>query len=134
MIPFFRSQAAHWPGPARFASSLGAPIVVVTEPPAAQPAWSSNLYTSEQLAAVRTGQVVAVAPSDMWTKAASGLALAGTGLGVYHGYKRTGSLGWALAWGLLGGMFPIITIPVALAQGFARPSPAFRKSGASRRT
>ena len=46
------------------------------------------------------------------------IATAGTGLGAYHGYKRNDSVGWAIAWGLLGGAFPVITIPVAFAQGF----------------
>lgn len=41
-----------------------------------------------------------------------------TGLGVYHGYKRNDSLGWALWWGLMGGLFPIVTPAVAFAQGF----------------
>jgi hypothetical protein len=45
----------------------------------------------------------------------------GTGLGAYHGYKRNGgSVGWAIGWGLLGGLVPIITVPVALAQGFGK--------------
>jgi hypothetical protein len=41
----------------------------------------------------------------------------------YHGYKRNDSFGWALGWGLLGMMFPIITPIVAVAQkpGFAKP-------------
>jgi hypothetical protein len=38
---------------------------------------------------------------------------------TYHGYKRTNSLGWALAWGLLGTIVWPITVPVAFAQGFA---------------
>ena len=43
---------------------------------------------------------------------------------TYHGYKRnSGSLGWALGWGVLGGLFPIITPAVALAQGFGKPGP-----------
>jgi hypothetical protein len=41
----------------------------------------------------------------------------GAGAAAYHGYKRTGSVGWAIGWALLGGMFPVVTIPVALAQG-----------------
>jgi len=40
---------------------------------------------------------------------------------AYHGYKRNNSLGWALVWALLGGAVPIIGVPVALAQGFAKP-------------
>lgn len=38
--------------------------------------------------------------------------------GAYHGYRRNQSLGWALVWGAMGGLFPIITPAVALAQGF----------------
>lgn len=49
------------------------------------------------------------------------LSIAGTALGAYHGYRRNrGSVGWAIGWALLGGMFPVITIPVALAQGFGK--------------
>jgi hypothetical protein len=47
------------------------------------------------------------------------IAGAGAALAVYHGYKRNhGSLGWGIAWGALGALFPLITVPVALAQGF----------------
>jgi hypothetical protein len=50
------------------------------------------------------------------------LSLAGAGTGAYHGYKRNHeSVGWAIGWGLLGGLVPIITIPVSLAQGFGQP-------------
>jgi hypothetical protein len=48
------------------------------------------------------------------------VALAGAGLGAYHGWKRDHSVGWAIVWALLGGTFPVITIPVAFAQGFAK--------------
>lgn len=45
---------------------------------------------------------------------------ASVGLSAYHGYKRNDdSLGWGLAWGALGGLFPIITPAVAFAEGFA---------------
>lgn len=58
----------------------------------------------------------------------SPIHMAGTALawgaviaGVYHGYKRNnGSVGWALAWGLFGGIWPI-SIPLMLAQGFGKP-------------
>jgi hypothetical protein len=40
----------------------------------------------------------------------------------YHGIKRNnGSIGWGIAWFLLGGIFPILTPVVAVAQGFAKP-------------
>lgn len=47
--------------------------------------------------------------------------LASTVASTYHGYRRTGSVGWALAWGAAGAMFPIITPTIAVAQGFAKP-------------
>ena len=39
---------------------------------------------------------------------------------VYHGYRRTGSLIWALIWGVAGKKLPVVAVPVALAQGFAK--------------
>lgn len=39
---------------------------------------------------------------------------------TYHGYKRTGSIVWALLWGAMGKWFPIETVPVAIAQGFGQ--------------
>lgn len=55
------------------------------------------------------------------------LSIAGATTGAYHGLKRNnGSVGWAVAWFLLGGMFPFATIPISLAQGFGEPE---KKSG-----
>lgn len=48
------------------------------------------------------------------------LTLGGTAAGAYHGYKRNNSLGWAIGWALLGGLFPVITVSVAAAQGFGK--------------
>ena len=39
---------------------------------------------------------------------------------VYHGYKRTGSIVWALLYGLAGKKIPIVAVPVAVAQGFGQ--------------
>lgn len=39
---------------------------------------------------------------------------------AYHGYKRNNSTGWAIWWGLMGGLFPIITPAIAVAQGFGK--------------
>lgn len=47
-------------------------------------------------------------------KTAAGIAL------TYHGYKRTGSVLWALAYGAIGRLSPLIGVPVALAQGFGQ--------------
>lgn len=49
------------------------------------------------------------------------LSYAGGAAAGYHGYKRTGSVAWSLAWGLLGALFPIPTNAIALAQGFGKP-------------
>lgn len=38
----------------------------------------------------------------------------------YHGYKRNQSVGWAISWFLLGGIFPVITPVIAIAQGFGK--------------
>jgi len=48
------------------------------------------------------------------------LGAAGVAASAYHGYKRNNSVGWAVVWGLLGGIAPFITVPVAFAQGFGK--------------
>jgi hypothetical protein len=48
-------------------------------------------------------------------------SMAGLAIGGYHGYKRTGSLGWTALWAVAGSIFPLFTGVVALAQGFAKP-------------
>ena len=63
------------------------------------------------------GQEVGSDPLATLVRVAS---IAGVGLGAYHGYMRHGTIPWAIGWGLLGGLAPIITIPVALAQGFGK--------------
>ena len=47
------------------------------------------------------------------------LSLAGLGLGVYHGYRRSGGMA-AVGWGLFGSLIPEIIIPVAFAQGLGK--------------
>jgi len=46
------------------------------------------------------------------------LSTAGLGLGAYHGYKRTGSYGWAVGWSIFGAFLPILALPIMVAQGF----------------
>ena len=48
------------------------------------------------------------------------LLAASSAASLYHGYKRNNSLGWGLAWGALGALFPIITPVVAVAQGYGK--------------
>ena len=47
-------------------------------------------------------------------KTLSGIAL------TYHGYKRTGSILWALIYGSLGKTVPLVAVPVSFAQGFGK--------------
>lgn len=37
---------------------------------------------------------------------------------TYHGYRRTGSIFWALVYGLAGRTVPVAAVPISLAQGF----------------
>lgn len=81
-------------------------------------------------------QTVALAPAPstspmvyVWAP----VAALSAGAMVYHGYKRNGSIGWAIGWGLLGLIFPIFTVPVALAQGFAKPRVRSNRTRRSRR-
>lgn len=105
------------------------PLPRALAPFAPTTSWTSNAFGHElapaSAAGTATGQLVPYGASS-WEAFASSLALAGTALGAYHGYKRTESIGWTIGWALAGGLFPIIAIPVALAQGFGKPDPAFR--------
>jgi hypothetical protein len=50
-------------------------------------------------------------------KTASAIAL------TFHGYRRTGSLVWALIYGLAGRLVPVAAVPIALAQGYGQKKP-----------
>ncbi len=58
--------------------------------------------------------------SPIWRGIFALAGLAGAGLGIYHGWNRTHSTPWTAAWGVAGGLFPIIAIPVMLVQGFGK--------------
>lgn len=60
-------------------------------------------------------------------KVLAAIELASVAASTYHGYKRTGSVGWALAWGAAGSIAPIITPTIAVAQGFAKPEHGKRR-------
>ncbi len=64
--------------------------------------------------------VKAATGSAPWPWYVRALLLASGAASTYHGYKRNNSIGWALAWGAAGTIFPIITPTVALAQGFGK--------------
>lgn len=63
-------------------------------------------------------------PTGVWPTVWGIAALLSAGASAYHGYKRNDSVGWAVVWGLLGSLFPVITPAIALAQGFAKPKGA----------
>jgi hypothetical protein len=48
------------------------------------------------------------------------LSAASTGLSAYHGYRRNDSVGWAIWWGLMGTLFPVVSVAIAVAQGFGK--------------
>jgi hypothetical protein len=46
----------------------------------------------------------------------------GGGLAAYHGAKRNHGSAWqAVKWGFLGSIAPVPVVPLAFAQGFAKP-------------
>lgn len=47
-------------------------------------------------------------------------SLAASGALAYHGYKRNNSVGWALVWGLAGGIVWPVSLAIAFSQGFAK--------------
>lgn len=40
--------------------------------------------------------------------------------GAYHGYKRNQSVPWAVVWFLGSALFPVVSVPIMLSQGFAK--------------
>jgi hypothetical protein len=63
-----------------------------------------------------------VQPGSTYSVVWGVLSAVSAGVSGYHGYKRNNSLGWGVAWFLLGGLFPVITPTVAFAQGFGKRS------------
>lgn len=52
---------------------------------------------------------------------------------AYHGYRRNNSVGWAVAWALLGGLVWPAGLAVAFAQGFGQPAVQRNRGRRSRR-
>lgn len=50
------------------------------------------------------------------------VATASMAASAYHGYKRNNSVGWAVVWGAMGAIFPVITPVIAVAEGYAKPA------------
>jgi hypothetical protein len=70
--------------------------------PATTPASSFNLHDAINSDSVKTASAIAL---------------------TYHGYKRTGSILWALFYGAMGRWVPVVAVPVSLAQGFGERKP-----------
>jgi len=82
-----------------------------------------QLHTPVMSIAVRpAGQVE---PQPLSTVSALLMVLS-VGLSAYHGYRRNRSIGWAAWWAFCGGLFPVVTPAIALAQGFGQPRPGLR--------
>ena len=94
-------------------------VDIVLTPPTL---WKSNVLTDKKTGPIVIGVGTPSTEDSGISTLGAALSLAGTAAGVYHGYKRTNSVGWTLGWGLFGGSFPVIAIPWMLAQGFAQRS------------
>jgi hypothetical protein len=73
---------------------------------------------------VSTGKTLGAIGTPEFKKRAAIWGVLGTismAASTYHGYKRNDSIGWALWWGLMGALFPIVTPVIGVAQGFAKP-------------
>lgn len=79
-----------------------APTTTSSSAPAVAPAPSFNLGDAINSEPVSTAAAIAL---------------------TYHGYRRTGSLIWALVYGAVGKWKPVYAVPVALAQGYAQKKP-----------
>lgn len=73
------------------------------------------LKTTPVLSGSHEDQEAKLAKVWRWAGLIAGPALA------YHGFKRTGSVGWAVAWSAFGSVLPFLAVPVAVAQGFGEP-------------
>jgi len=69
---------------------------------------------------MRNGKLVE-SMGSITDKAMGIVQVAGVVGGAYHGYRRNKSVGWAIGWAIAGGMFPLITGAIAVAQGYGKP-------------
>lgn len=56
----------------------------------------------------------------LWAVAGLYAAPVSAAVSAYHGYRRHNSLGGAIGWAVMGGLFPLITPAVGLAQGWGK--------------
>jgi len=81
----------------------------LTVPPRQLPAAHVNQLSNPRLLEQQRGMA-------QLAVGAAGFLLAG-----YHGYRRNDSYLWGLLWGLGGFTCPVVTIPIAISQGYANP-------------
>lgn len=121
------------PSAARFAQSVNPPIRLPGNPQV-RPSAAAHVHRSARDQNVRIGQGPGDVTSSTLDTIVRVASVAGAAGGAYHGYVRHhDSLGWALIWGILGGAFPIFTIPIAIAQGFGQPGDGKSSSHVGRR-
>jgi len=61
------------------------------------------------------GVMTPAASAGWWALSTASMAAS-----AFHGYKRNNSVGWAVVWGILGGLFPVIVPVIAFAQGYGK--------------
>lgn len=108
-----------------------------------------SYYSGDGLGFQHLGQDTPAPPNDALAPNTTGSGSPGVGLFgrlaaiggtlsmpalAYHGYKRNDSVGWAFVWGFFGSMVWPVMVPVALAQGFAKPKRGVRRNPRRRRT
>jgi len=74
-------------------------------------------FTPEQQKNI-DGNVTAMRGALLFGLTWAALATVSMAVSAYHGYKRNDSVGWALWWGWMGSMFPVVVPVIAIAQGY----------------
>ncbi len=87
---------------------------------AATPALSIGCEKLARFASPKQAGVGQEVPAPSGSTIYLALSALSAGASAFHGYKRNHSVGWGVWWGLMGGIFPIITPAIALAQGFGK--------------
>lgn len=78
----------------------------------------SNYLMNDEAANGAVGNYVTV--GDIGGVSDRTIYLAGAGAAAYHGWSRNRDWKWALVWGVLGGLSPLITNGIAIAQGYGK--------------
>lgn len=94
------------------------PPPAVGDPTSVPAGTTSPMYTEIRVGIEPSAQVTA------WRRigtAALYLSPVSAAASAYHGYKRNdGAIGWTVWWMVLGGLFPLVTPAIGLAQGWGK--------------